>query len=213
MVKTAVVTKNELWDTTCDKERGESQVCHFVKVSSVSNGRIVLHVFQLVQRAEVAIARKRQNRVQPQNKEEEKDEGNSEEEHHGDECKGIPGNAGTRVGAHQREKEKKSNPTSLPSRELERDAHGQKQAKKHRVKPAGTGPGKPPHSKTGQAEARTPEKQHVSHLKSAGFLGRRPLYIARYLGRRPRAVPLNPPPLESPKKVTRPPNRWSEAFY
>ena len=108
MVKMAVVTQNVLWVTTCDKEREESQVCHFVKVSSVSNGRIVLHVFQLVQRAEVEIARKRQNSVQPQNKEEEKDEGNIEEEHHGDVCKGIPGNASARVGAQQREKEKKS---------------------------------------------------------------------------------------------------------
>ena len=157
MVKMAVAC----WDTSCDKERGESQVCHFVKVSSVSNGRIVLHVFHLAQRAEVEITRKRQNRVQPQNEEEEKDEGNSEEEHHGDVCKRIPGNAGTRVGAQQREKERKSNPTSLPSRELERDAHGQKQAKNTEQNPPGQGQESP-----GTARQ---DKQRPGHQRSNTF--------------------------------------------
>ena len=87
--------------------------CHFVKVSSVSNGRIVLHVLQPLQRAEVEITRKRQKRVQPQNEEEEKDEGNGEQVHHENVRKGKTGKAVTRVGAHQREK--KSDPTLLAS--------------------------------------------------------------------------------------------------
>ena len=69
----------------------------------MSNGRIVLHVLQLLQRAEVEITRKRQDRV---HKEEETDESNGELEHHENVRKEIPGKAVIWVGAHQRKKEK-----------------------------------------------------------------------------------------------------------
>ena len=69
-------------------------------------------------------------------------------------------------------------------------------------------PGKPRHGKPGQREDKTPGQKHVSRLR-VPVLGSAP--FVRFWGRRPRAVPLNPPPFESLQGDSTS-SRWSKAF-
>ena len=101
-------------------------------------------------------------------------------------------------------KEKKRDLTRRPSRrELERDAHaakGKKQEAEQRTKrnpkgragePANRNLERPGTGRPGQGEDKTPGQKHVSRLR-VPVLGWAP--FVRFWGRRPRAVPLNPPP-------------------
>ena len=99
--------------------------------------------------------------------------------------KGIPGKAVTPVGAHQREKEKKSDPTSLPSGSWNATPTARyKQRKRQSKNPPGQGkrPNDPRRNSTGSCQ--DTREQHVSPLRMP-VLGSVPFACCSVLGLAP----------------------------
>ena len=100
---------------------------------------------------------------------------------------------GSRVVAHKTSQKKRNQNRTRNNRKAPREGPERQAKGKTRTSAAGQSKAETEH-KDQDPDGKPRRAPRKNALLSCRFSGRRPLFVARYLGRRPRAVPLNPPP-------------------